>query len=238
MPPSGERERMLAPKADAESREARPSPAEPASLVANSSAMFLTRVFALLTLGVLSIYAIRKFSVDAYGHYAIAFALISIFGLLSEMGISTVALRELAMHNDRQDSIVGIALWAELLTSAVAVGLIFPIALLLGYSHEVLVLIAIGAGVILFQGVLAAAEACFQARRLLVYPAFFWAVQAAVTAAVGFVAVGLGAGPRGLAAALTVGYAAAIPIAFVLLVSRLGVRPELAETWRRIGPFV
>ena len=99
-------------------------------------------------------------------------------------------------------------------------------------------LVAIGAGVILFQGVLAAAEACFQARRLLVYPAFFWAVQAAVTAAVGFVAVGLGAGPRGLAAALTVGYAAAIPIAFVLLVSRLGVRPELAETWRRIGPFV
>jgi O-antigen/teichoic acid export membrane protein len=229
---------MLPPKADAESHEARPSSAEPASLVANSSAMFLTRVFALLTLGALSIYAIRTFSVDAYGHYAIAFALISIFGLLSEMGISTVALRELAMHSDRQSSIAGIALWAELITSAVAMGLIFPIAFLLGYSHEVLVVIAIGAGVILFQGVLAALEACFQARRLLVYPAFFWAVQAGVTATVGFVAVGLGAGPRGLAAALTVGYATATPIAFALLLSRLGVRPELAGSWRRIGPFV
>jgi O-antigen/teichoic acid export membrane protein len=200
--------------------------------------MFLTRVFALLTLGALSIYAIRTFSVDAYGHYAIAFALISIFGLLSEMGISTVALRELAIHRERQNSIAGIVLWAELITSVVAVALLFPVALLLGYSHDVLVIIAIGSGVILFQGLLAAFEACFQARRLLVYPAAFWAVQTGVTAIVGFASVGLGAGPRGLAAALTVGYAAATPIAFALLVVRLAVRPELAGTWRRIGPFV
>jgi O-antigen/teichoic acid export membrane protein len=229
---------MLPPKAEAKSREARPSVTEPASLVANSSVMFLTRVFALLTLGALSIYAIRTFSIEAYAHFAIAFALISIFGLLSEMGISTVALRELATHADRQNSITGIALWAEIVTSGLAIALMLPIAFLLGYSHMVLVIIAIGAGVILFQGVLAAIEACFQARRLLVYPALFWTVQAGVTAAVGFAAVGLGWGPRGLAAALTVGYAAATPIAFALLLRRLGVRPELAGTWRRIGPFV
>ena len=131
--------------------ETRPAAAEPASLVANTSAMFVARVYALITLGALSVYAIRTFSVDAYGRYAIAFALITIFGLLSEMGISTVALRELSMNRGDERSIAGVALWAELITSGLAIGLMFPVALLLGYSHRILVVLALGAGVILFK---------------------------------------------------------------------------------------
>lgn len=218
--------------------EARPAAAEPASLVANTSAMFVARVYALITLGALSVYAIRTFSVDAYGRYATAFALITIFGLLSEMGISTVALRELSMNRGDERSIAGVALWAELITSGLAIGLMFPVALLLGYSHRILVVLALGAGVILFQGLLAVVEACFQARRLLVYPAAFWSVQATVTAGVGIATVATGAGPAGLALAMTVGFAAATPAALVLLRRRLHLRPNLAGTWRRTGPFV
>ena len=225
---------MRPPAAD----ETVPAPAEPASLVANSSVMFGARVYALLTTGALSIYAIRTFSVEAYGHFATALALIMIFGLLSEMGISTVTLRELSMRDGEERSIVGVALWAELVTSVLAIVLIFPVALLLGYSRDVLVVLALGAGVILFQGLLAAAEACFQARRRLVYPAVFWSVQATVTAAVGFVAVSSGSGPGGLALAMTLGFASAVPVAFYLLRRRLSLRPDLSHAWRRSWPLV
>jgi O-antigen/teichoic acid export membrane protein len=225
---------MRPPTAD----ETVPAAAEPASLVANSSAMFAARVYALVTIGVLSIYAIRTFSVDAYGRYATAFALITIFGLLSEMGISTVALREMSMRVGEERSIAGVALWAELVTSFFAIVLMFPVALLLGYSRDVLVVLALGAGVILFQGLLAAVEACFQARRRLVYPAVFWSVQATVTAAVGFAAVASGAGPGGLAFAMTLGFASAVPAAFYLLRRRLGLRPDLTHARRRFWPFV
>jgi O-antigen/teichoic acid export membrane protein len=218
--------------------EARPAATEPASLVANSSFMFAARVYALVTTGVLSIYAIRTFSVEAYGRYATAFALIMIFGLISEMGISTVALREMSMRRGDERSIAGVTLWAELVTSALAIAIMFPVALLLGYSHEILVILALGAGVILFQGLLAAVEACFQARRLLVYPALFWSVQATVTAAVGFATVASGAGPPGLAIAMTAGFAAATPAAFGLLRVRLGLRPDLTHARRRAWPFV
>ena len=200
--------------------------------------MLLTRVYAVVTTGALSIYAIRTFSVNAYGRFATAFALITIFGLISEMGISAVTLRELTMRPDDERSTAGVALWAEVTTSVLAIALMFPLALLLSFSRAVITVLVFGAGIILFQGLLAALEACFQARRLLVYAAYFWATQATVTTVVGFAAVAAGAGPSGLAAAMTLGYAAATPVAFVLVHRRLGLRPNLRGTWRRVFPFV
>jgi len=200
--------------------------------------MLIARLYALVAAGALSIYAIRTFTTHAYGRYAIAFALITIFGLVSEMGISTLALREMAMHPAREARTLGVALWAELLTSIVTSVAMFPIALILGYSAGVLALLGIGAGIILFQGLSAAIDVAFQARRRLIYAAVSSVIQTTVTVAVGFALVAKGVGPAALLTAVLVGYAAAVPAALLLLLRRLRIRPILRDSWRQVLGFV
>jgi O-antigen/teichoic acid export membrane protein len=210
---------------------------EPATLVANTGVMFLARVYLLVASGALSIYAIRTFTTEAYGRFAIASALIMIFGLLSEMGITTIALRELAMKPERERDVLGAALWAELVTSVLAGALMFPVALALGYRGEVLGLLGLGAAIMLVQGLLSALETPFQARRVLAYTAVLVTTQATVTALVGFVLVASGFGPAGLLAGTLSGYLAATPLGFILVRSRLGVRPLLRGAWRNVARF-
>jgi O-antigen/teichoic acid export membrane protein len=210
---------------------------EPASLLANSTFMLLARGFTLASGGALIVYAARTLSVSEYGRYAVAVALMAIFALFAEMGITSLALREMSLHQGRSAQILGVALTAEVATSLVAAGLLVPIGLALGYSREVLVLLAIAGGVLLFQSVLAPIETTFRARRLG-YAAVFVVVQAAVTAALGFALVALGVGPVGLMAALLAGALAAIPVGFVLLKRKLGIVPTFVGASKRVLPFL
>lgn len=200
--------------------------------------MLAARVYILVASGALSIYAIRTFSTEAYGHLAVASALILIFGLLSEMGVATITLRELAMASARTSDVLAVAVWAELITSVLAAALMFPTALILGYGGEVLGLLAIGAAIILIQGLVAALDAAFQARRVLVYGAILVATQATFAITVGFVLVASGVGPAGLLTGTLCGYIAAIPVGFLLARTRLGIRPRLHGAWRGVPPLI
>jgi O-antigen/teichoic acid export membrane protein len=210
----------------------------PATLVANTSVMFLARVYLLVASGALAIYAIRTLSTEAYGRFAIASALIMIFGLLSEMGITTIALRELSANPQREQKVFSTALSAELATSVVAAVLMFPVAIALGYRGDVLVLLAIGAPIILLQGLVVAFETPFQSRRVFAYPALVVVVQATFAASVGFVLVASGRGAAGLLAGTLAGYLAAVPIGFVLLRTRLSLSVSLRGAWRDVPLFV
>jgi O-antigen/teichoic acid export membrane protein len=207
---------------------------EPATLAVNTGVMVAARVYLIVASGALSIYAIRTFSTEEYGRFAIASALIMIFGLLSEMGIATITLRELSMASEHAREILAVAVWAELITSVLAAALMFPTALIIGYRGEVLGLLAIGAGIILIQGLLAAVDAAFQARRVLVYSAVLVATQATFAVAVGFALVANGVGPAGLLAGTLCGYIAAIPVGFLLARTRLGIRLQLRGAWRGV----
>ncbi len=111
---------------------------EPASLLANSTFMLLARGFTLASGGALVVYAARTFTVGEYGRYAVAVAMLSIFSLLSEMGISGLALREMSPQEARRAQILGVALAAELATSVVAAAVLVPLGVALGYSSAVL----------------------------------------------------------------------------------------------------
>jgi O-antigen/teichoic acid export membrane protein len=211
---------------------------EPASLFANSLFMLLARAFTLASGGALIVYAARTFSVSEYGRYSVAVAMMAIFGLLSELGISALALRELSPKEARRAQILGVALLAELLTSVVAAALLVPVGLALGYSSAVLVLLAIAGASFLFQGLLPPIDAAFKAQRVLVYGAVLAVVQSGVTAVAGFALVALGAGPVGLMTALLLGAAAAVPVAFLLLKRKLAIVPSFVDARKRVLPFL
>jgi O-antigen/teichoic acid export membrane protein len=216
----------------------RPPTHEPATLLANSLFMLLARAFTLASGGALIVYAARTFSVSEYGRYAVAVAIMAIFALLSELGISALALREMSPHEARRAQILGVTLVAEIVTSVIAAVLLVPAGLALGYSSAVLVLLAIAGASLLFQGLLPPIDTTFKAQRVLVYAAVLTVVQSAVTAGVGFALVALGAGPVGLMTALLVGAAAAVPVGFFLLKKELGIVPTFDGARRRVLPFL
>jgi O-antigen/teichoic acid export membrane protein len=210
----------------------------PASLVFNTVVMTASSAVSLVINTALAIFAIRTFSVEEYGHFAIALALIGIFGVLSETGISTVALRLMSTDHFGEANYLGLALTSELVTSLVVAPLMLPVGLLLGYPSEVIALLAIGTIYLFFQGFMAALDATFRARRVLVLPALFLALQAAVTGGTGGALVSSGAGPPGLVTAMGLGYAAAAVAAFVLVRSRLKIPIVLTGTVRKVPSFL
>jgi O-antigen/teichoic acid export membrane protein len=214
------------------------SSTSPASLVFNSVVMMASSAVSLVITAALSIYAIRTFSVEEYGHFAIALALIGIFGLLSETGISTVAIRSMSTDQHGETKYLGLALVCELLTSLVIAPLMVPVGLLLGYPSDVIVLLGVGAVYLFFQGFLAALDAPFRARRVLVFPALLLALQAAVTGGAGVVLISSGAGPTGLMTAMGLGLAAATVAAFVLVRARLKIPIALSGTVGQVPSFL
>jgi O-antigen/teichoic acid export membrane protein len=217
--------------------EAGPS-TRPASLVFNTAVMTASSAVSLVINTALAIYAIRTFSVEEYGHFAIALALIGIFGLLSETGISTVALRSMSTDQPGEAKYLSLALVCELLTSLVVAPLVVPVGLLLGYPSEVIVLLGIGVVYLFFMGFLAALDAPFRARRVLVFPAVFLALQAAVAGAAGVALISSGAGAPGLLSAMGLGCAAATVAAFVLVRTRLKMPIVLSGTVRSVPSFL
>jgi O-antigen/teichoic acid export membrane protein len=210
----------------------------PASLVFNTVVMTASSAVSFVITTALAIFAIRTFSVEEYGHFAIALALIGIFGVFSETGISTVALRSMSTDHASEANHLGLALCAELVTSLVVVPLMLPVGFLLGYPPEVLVLLGIGAVYLFFQGFLAALDATFRARRVLVFPALLLALQAAVTGVAGAALIWSGSGPPGLVAAMGLGYAAAAGAAFVLVRARLKIPIVLKGALGKVPSFL
>jgi O-antigen/teichoic acid export membrane protein len=200
--------------------------------------MLVAAGFNVLVTAALAIYAIRTFSVDAWASYSIAWALISILAIWSELGLQIVAVREMAMESSKAEQLLGVALVAECATSVVIGAAMVPVGMLLGYPTKILALLGIGAGYIFFQGVLTAFDAPFRARRTLLYTAVLASTQAGITALLGFLLISFGVGPAALIIAMAAGYALAIPVAVVLLKWRLNMRPVLAGARRATWPFI
>ena len=209
----------------------------PGTLVGNSTVMLLSRAVTIVAGGALTIYAIRTFTVEEFGRYSIALALATTLSLLSEMGISGLAVRKITTTPKDESQLLAIAVAAEIATSAAAAALLIPVALLLGYPDEIVLLVAIAAGAVLFQGILAALQTPFQARRVMSYVAAFGALQGTATAAIGFPLLAAGTGPAGLMGAFVFGHLVALGGA-VFALRRTRIHPAWGGVSKRIGGFL
>jgi len=207
-------------------------------LVSNSSVLLAARVYGVLAGGVLAIVTVRVLSVEEYGRYATAMAIIVVVGVVAELGISALATRQITLDEEHTDRILGVALSAEIVTATVGAALLVPLGLALGYPGAVIGLLALGALLVLAQGALAALGGAFQARRVFELFALCTAVQATVMVGGGLAALAAGLGAAGLVATAGLGYVAAAIAALVLLRRRLRVWPDFAGARRQIFAFL
>jgi O-antigen/teichoic acid export membrane protein len=151
-----------------------------------------------------------------YGKVALAFAFIQMLGVLADVGLLTVVVREISRDPDQTDRLVGNALVLRLALSLVTLALAVIASILLPWDHQVRVAILI-AGVPFVLGLVnSALVAVLQARLrmdraavadVVGRAASFAALVVAVTLDLGFYAV---VGTAAVGAAVTLAITAAI----------------------------
>lgn len=222
--------------ADSNQAQAAGTMSKPAGLVANSTFMLLAQAVGNVATGGISIYAIRAVSKASWGQYSTALAVVTIFTVISGLGVGQLALRELSGVGTPRQLVLARAWGTMSMTTAFAAALLFPTALVLGYHGRVLVLIGIISPLLVLEPGLTLVESAFTAERVLMYAAGFRVVRAVVYAATAVGSLAAGAGVVGLAWSSTVAALAAVTVALMLLRSKLGLRP--AASIRGSSPFL
>jgi O-antigen/teichoic acid export membrane protein len=202
-----------------------PEPAAGASVVRrvawNTAAQALGKL-AVLAIGAASIFVTTRYlGASGYGQLALALAFVQMVGLLADLGLLTVVVREISRNPGATERLIGNTLTLRLALSLVVIVLAGLLSLAMPYTHQVRVAILI-AGVPLVLGLAnTAIVAVFQARLRMDRAA----ISDVAGRAAGFVAL--------LAvAALDLGFYAVVATAGV------GALVTLLVTWRLSRPLV
>jgi O-antigen/teichoic acid export membrane protein len=202
-----------------------PEPAAGASVVRrvawNTAAQALGKA-AVLAIGAASIVITTRYlGASGYGQFALALAFVQMFGLLADLGLLTVVVREISRDPAATERLVGNALTLRLALSFGVIGLAGLLSLAMPYTPQVRVAILI-AGVPLVLGLAnTAIVAVFQARLRMDRAA----ISDVAGRAAGFLALVL-------VAALDLGFYAVVATAAV------GALVTLVATWRLSRPLV
>ncbi len=106
----------------------------------------------------------RYLGPEGYGKFNLALSYLGIFGILADVGLFTIVVREISKTPERTEELVGNVLTLRLVLSLSVIGLAFGIAQFLPYTPDVRVAILI-TGVAIFFGLLNSSMlTVFQAR--------------------------------------------------------------------------
>lgn len=195
----------------------------PRSLVANSSWLLGARVAGLIFGAALSIFAIRQLSVAEWGEYSAVIALVAIFGVFTEAGVSSLTVREITTHPGREASVLSLATSAVAVTAVGSVGLMVVLTYALGYATSWPAMVALGTCLVATQGLAVPLFAIFNARRVFVFAAIIAGITAPVAAVFGFPLVALGVGPAALLIGALAGQLTSAVVGHVLVRRKLGL---------------
>lgn len=189
--------------------------------VARNTAVQLAGKAAVLLVGVASVAVTTRYlGAEGYGKLALALAFVQTFGVLADVGLLTIVVREISRAPERTDALVGSALALRLALSLGVVALAGLISLALPYEPDVRVAILIAGGALVLGLANTALVGVFQARLRM--------GRAAISEVAGRV---VAFGVLAAVAALDLGFSAVVGTAVV------GAAVSLAVTWVLVRPL-
>jgi O-antigen/teichoic acid export membrane protein len=202
--------------------------------VARNTALQLAGKAAVLVVGFASVAVTTRYlGAAGYGKLALALAFVQTFGVLADVGLLTVVVREISRHPERTDVLVGSTIALRLGLSLVVVALAGLAALALPYDEQVRVAILIAGGSLVLGLVNTALVAVFQARLRMGRAAL--SEVAGRLAAFGALATvaALDLGFYAVVATAAVGAAVSLCVSWVLLRPLARPRPSIdVPAWR------
>jgi len=123
----------------------------------NATAKILATVLALVSIGFIT----RYLGKDGFGDYATVLAFFSFFGCLADLGLYSIATREISRVGADEKKIMG-NVFSLRLTSALVVFLFSPLVFFLPYSHDLKIGIMIAAASFVFSSAYSVLNGIFQ----------------------------------------------------------------------------
>lgn len=123
----------------------------------NATAKILATILALVSIGFIT----RYLGKDGFGDYATVLAFFSFFGSLADLGLYSIATREISRVGADEKKIMG-NVFSLRLSSALIVFLFSPLVFLLPYSHELKIGIIIAAASFVFSSAYSVLNGIFQ----------------------------------------------------------------------------
>ena len=140
------------------------------SLVKNVSWMFISNILLKIINFVIIIYLVRYFSESEYGVFSFAFAYATIFITISDMGISTLFIKDLSqkkVNKEQMDNVFSLKLAVSLFVFIISSILIF----FLGFSNEIILTTLIASISIFFLNLSVYYNSFFRAKQEMQYEA-------------------------------------------------------------------
>jgi len=189
--------------------------------VAANTAVQLAGKAAVMAIGLASVAVTTRYlGASDYGKLALALAFVQTFGLLADVGLLTVAVREMSRTPERTNQLVGAVLALRLALSLAVVPLAALVSLALPYDRDVRVAILIAGGSLVLGLANGALVSVFQSRLRMGRAA----VSEVLGRASAFAALAL-------VAALDLGFYAVVATAAV------GAAVALAASWILVRPL-
>lgn len=138
-------------------------------LVKNTSVIFISQILSYVLGFFITMYTARYLGAEGYGILSLALSITGIFGILADLGLNTLMVREVARNKELADTYISNTFLMKMVLSILTFGLMFSVVNIIGYSSTVsTVIYLITFSVILnaFTGVL---NAVFQANEKMEY---------------------------------------------------------------------
>jgi len=210
----------------------------PGVVARNSAWMLASQGLVIVVYGVVGILAVNLVSTADWGEYSTAMALIAVLMVISELGIATLALREMSSDLAASRLIYGSAALALCVTAGVAILLLGPSVYLFGYSWSIGTLVALAAPLLLLQPLMSLLQGLFNAHRSLRPVAQVTVVQCLAYAGFAVPLLILGGGVEALVLAGVAAAALAVGLAAFLAYRQLGLVPRIRRRAGHVRPFL
>jgi len=165
----------------------------------NTGALLVGNIISkLCTLAFFAI-AARYIGPEEFGKYVFALSFAAMFIILGDLGLTTLAIREVARDRSLISKYLGNIAILKLILSAIAVGIIFLVITLLNYPPDTTKVVYIIGISVFFSSLSTALRWCFQAFQKMEYEALVNILQGLLLLGIGLTVVYLGRGLIGLA---------------------------------------
>ncbi len=203
----------------------------------NTALLFLAQIISYLLAFFYTIYSARYLGVAGFGILSFALAFVSIFGVLGDMGLGTLAVREVAREKSVASKYLVNMLSLKILL-ALLTALIIIIAInLLNYPSETIYAVYWAALFIIFTTISQIFYSIFQAHEKMEYQSIGTILNSIILFAGVFYAIKMGFNAAGFAAIYAVASAAVLVFCFLICYWKFFV-PRMEFDWSFLKPVI
>jgi len=205
-------------------------------LVAANTAVQIAGKGVTLAIGLASIAIVTRYlGPDDYGRYSLALTYIQLFGVLADVGLFTIVVREISRRPERTERLVGNTIVLRLLLAVAAIAVAALVSLVLPYDRDTRLAILIAGVPLLFGMLNTSFVAVLQARLRMERAVVGDVVGRAVALAALGVVVALDLGFFAVLGTAAAGALATAVVTMLLTRRLVPLRPRIEpRVWRRL----